>query len=102
MNHISLSMFCLLIQAQRYVEDAVSDAIISGFIKEGDTATIVFGGEGFGTNGLTNVKITRQSDNQMMLFGVEDAHGGIGAVPSAAIPSKGLNGVGMETATGRG
>lgn len=88
-------------QAQRYVEDAVSDAIIRGFVKEGETATIAFGGEGFGANGLSNVQITRQSDSQMMMFDVEDAHGGIGSVPAATV-TPGPNGVGMETETVRG
>lgn len=88
-------------QAQRYVEDSVSDAIIRGFIKDGETATIAFGGEGFGTNGMSNVQITRQSDNQSMMFDVEDAHGGIGAVSPAAVPAQGPNGA-VQTETVRG
>jgi len=87
--------------AQRYVEDAVSDAIIRGFVKEGETATIAFGGEGFGANGLSNVRITRQSDRQTMMFDVEDAHGGIGSVPTRTV-KPGPNGVGRETEAVRG
>ena len=70
--------------AQRYVEDAVSDAIIRGFVKEGETATVSFGGEGAGPFDLSTVQITRHSDGQAMAFEVEDAHGGIGSVKSSA------------------
>ena len=70
--------------AQRYVEDAVSDAIIRGFVKEGETATVSFGREGAGPFDLSTVQITRHSDGQAMAFEVEDAHGGIGSVKSSA------------------
>ena len=70
--------------AQTYVEDAVSDAIIRGFVKEGETATVSFGREGAGPFELSTVQITRHSDGQAMAFEVEDAHGGIGSVKSTS------------------
>ena len=68
--------------AQRYVEDAVADAIIRGFVEEGETATVSFGREGGAPFELSTVQIMRHSDGKAMAFEVENAHGGIGSVNS--------------------
>ena len=55
---------------QRLFEDTVSDAIIRGFIKEGDSIVV----EKHITDtsmGLTSVKLTRRSDNSFIVVDVE-------------------------------
>jgi len=83
--------------AQRYVEDAVSDAIIRGFVKEGETATVSYGREGATPFELSTVQITRHSDGEAMAFDIEDAHGGIGSIKTISSASDELE---MERANG--
>ena len=77
--------------AQRYFEDTVSDAIIRGFVTEGDLATVAIGNT-IGSSGMSNVIITRDSDKKIHEVEVEDANGGIGSVKS----SPEVNGYGLE------
>lgn len=67
---------------QRFFEDTVSDAIIRGFVKEGEKAIVAVEGNG--------VKITRMSDNQSIMVEVDDGSGGIGSARST--PSEVVNG----------
>lgn len=57
---------------QRFFEDTVSDAIVKGFLKEGDSANVDIVSD-------LESRITRLSDNQSIMVRVEDASGGIGA-----------------------
>ena len=60
--------------AQRFLEDGVSDAIIQGFLQEGDCAEIdVVPG-----SGLDEIVVKRRRDGKTMSVIVEDGHGGIG------------------------
>jgi hypothetical protein len=61
--------------AQRYVEDSVSDAIVHGFLKEGEAATIKV--EKI-TGRRDIIAITRARDGKCYQLEVEDADGGIG------------------------
>ena len=70
--------------AQRFLEDAVSDAIIQGFLKEGDVAEIDIenvdlGGQ-IGT--LDEIIVRRRSDGKTLKVIVEDGTGGIGQASS--------------------
>ena len=60
---------------QRFFEDTVSDAIIRGFIKDGEKAIVDLESD-------LGAKITRFSDNQSIVLEVEDGSGGIGNVRS--------------------
>jgi len=62
---------------QRYFEDTLSDAIIRGFLNEGDVATVELDVTGSGKQEYA-VKITRESDNATLFVDVEDGNGGIG------------------------
>lgn len=62
--------------AQRYVEDPLSDAILQGFLKKGDCATLDVGGE-------RSIRITRKRDGAHIEVAVEDSGGGIGDVGRA-------------------
>lgn len=61
---------------QRFFEDTVSDAIVKGFLKEGDSANVDIVSD-------LESRITRLSDNQSIMVRVEDASGGIGAAKSS-------------------
>jgi len=63
---------------QRYFEDTVSDAIIRGFVNEGDSAVVDI-------NGPQLVKITRTSDRKTINVEVEDDSGGIGGARTTPI-----------------
>lgn len=66
---------------QRFFEDTVSDAIIRGFIKDGETASVDIESE-------YGARITRFSDNQSMVLDVEDGSGGIGSARSTPTPEQ--------------
>jgi len=81
---------------QRFFEDTVGDAIIRGFVTEGDRAVVdVVDGGRVGLDGMSKVRITRTSDKASMMMDVEDAHGGIGSVPSP--PKRKGEGSALET-----
>jgi len=68
---------------QRFVEDSLSDAIIQGFLQEGDAATInLFIGHRAG--GKERVIIMRAHDQESQEVQVEDADGGIGSGPAVS------------------
>jgi ATP-dependent Clp protease ATP-binding subunit ClpC len=68
---------------QRFVEDSLSDAIIQGFLQEGDAAMInLFLGHRAG--GKDRVIITRARDQENQEVQVEDADGGIGSGPAVS------------------
>ena len=62
--------------AQRFVEDPLSDAILQGFLKKGDCATLDVGGE-------RTIRITRKRDGAQIDVAVEDSGGSIGDVGRA-------------------
>jgi ATP-dependent Clp protease ATP-binding subunit ClpC len=62
---------------QRFFEDTVSDAIVRGFLKEGDSANVDIVSD-------LESRITRLSDNQSIMVRVEDSSGGIGAATSSS------------------
>jgi hypothetical protein len=66
--------------AQRFLEDPVSDAIVQGFLDEGDIAEIDLVHEtgGSKTFGLDTIRITRRRDGETMDILVEEGSGGIG------------------------
>ena len=61
--------------AQRYFEDTVSDAIIRGFLKEGDTATVEMSMDS-AHDGRSCTKVIRE-DGEALTVVVEDASGGM-------------------------
>jgi ATP-dependent Clp protease ATP-binding subunit ClpC len=63
--------------SQRLFEDAVSDAIVRGFLQEGDYATVDMG-LNMGEAGLPTVVIMREKDGQLLVVDVDDGSGGIG------------------------
>ncbi len=67
---------------QRYFEDTVSDAIVRGFLKEGDTATVDI-------DGALSAVITNTSNGMSMSINVEDTSAGIG---SELVPPPTING----------
>lgn len=69
--------------AQRFVEDSVSDAIVQGFLKEGDAATV---GLGPRKGRRYTVQIQRKHDDELMFVDIEDADGGIGSAQSLDFP----------------
>jgi hypothetical protein len=77
--------------AQRLFEDAVSDAIVRGFLHEGDSATVDMG---LGTSalGAPTVVIVREADGQSLVVDVDDGSGGIGM----AAAGRAINGSAME------
>lgn len=69
--------------AQRFLEDGVSDAIIQGFLQEGDTAEIdILPG-----SGLDEIFVKRRRDGKTMSVIVEDGSGGIGQGTRPAMPA---------------
>jgi len=67
--------------AQRFLEDSISDALVRGFMKEGDAATIDLGrvvGE------KCTVVITRDEDGKQLEVSIEDSSGGIGSVSTVS------------------
>ena len=77
--------------AQRLFEDAVSDAIVRGFLSEGDSATVDMG---LNTNalGMPTVVVFRERDGESLVVDVDDGSGGIGMAAS----SRAVNGANME------
>jgi ATP-dependent Clp protease ATP-binding subunit ClpC len=68
--------------AQRFVEDSLSDAIIQGFLQEGEGATVSLASKASAKE-KERVIITRTRDGSDLMIEVEDADGGIGSVPPA-------------------
>ena len=62
---------------QRYFEDTVSDAIVRGFLNEGDTAFVDI-------SGPLSAVITNNSNMKSMTVEIEDTSAGIGAPMSAS------------------
>ena len=58
---------------QRYFEDVVSDAIVRGFIKEGDSAYVDI-------SSPLHAIITNTSSRKSMTIQIEDTSGGIGKI----------------------
>jgi ATP-dependent Clp protease ATP-binding subunit ClpC len=63
--------------AQRFFEDSISDAIIRGFLKRGDDATVGLAEDA--DDRIYNVEITRSSDGQVLQVPVDKVSGGIGS-----------------------
>jgi ATP-dependent Clp protease ATP-binding subunit ClpA len=78
--------------AQRFLEDAVSDAIIQGFIQEGDVAEIDVGTNSNAPGILEEIIVKRRRDGKTLSVMVEDYTGGIGQASSSSSsrgPSRG-------------
>lgn len=77
--------------AQRLFEDAVSDAIVRGFLAEGDSATVEMG---LDTNvlGMPTVVVFRERDGESLIVDVDDGSGGIGMAAS----TRAVNGSNMD------
>ena len=69
--------------AQRIFEDAVSDAIVRGFLQDGDMATVDMGRGENGMMGCPTVVIIREKDGATLLVEVDDGSGGIGSSASS-------------------
>ena len=81
--------------AQRLFEDSVSDAIVRGFLVEGDQATVDMGLNGNSVSGMPTVVIMREKDGELLVVDVDDGSGGIGMAASsrlngASVPVKKL------------
>merc|ERR1711935_1022045 len=77
---------------QRLFEDTVSDAIIRGFVKEGDSAVVEMNDDTSDSFGPILVSVTRSSDNTSILVEAEDDSGGIGGSSRPVTPAA-VNGV---------
>ena len=77
--------------AQRLFEDAVSDAIVRGFLQEGDSGSVDMGMGTNGSIGLPTVIIKRGSDGEVLVVDVDDGSGGIGMAASSRIAANGYN-----------
>ena len=91
--------------AQRYVEDSLSEAIIQGFLKEGDQASLRVAFDSNRASGQKEiVTIQRATDGQTLTVEVGDAEGGIGSYQSNGSSWKiepngsSANGAGLQTA----
>jgi hypothetical protein len=87
--------------AQRFLEDAVSDAIVRGFLEEGDSANVDLAR--VGVDGTCFVQVTRGRDGERLEVEVEDGSGGIGSgVPLMKRQNENVNGeTSLETETVR-
>ena len=70
---------------RRLFEDAVSDAIVRGFLGEGDVGVVDMGLSGGYVGTLPTVVVTREKDGATLVVEVDDGSGGIGAAVSTAI-----------------
>jgi hypothetical protein len=64
------------------VEDSLSDAIIQGFLREGDAAMIKLAA--MSKDGKDRVIIVRESDGETFEAQIEDGNGGIGSSDSSS------------------
>jgi len=71
---------------QRLFEDAVSDAIVRGFLVEGDRATVDMG-LSESASGMPTVSIMREKDGALLVVDVDDGSGGIGMASSSRAAS---------------
>ena len=79
--------------AQRFLEDSISEALLKGFLEEGDSATVDLGTV---VGDQCTVVITRASDQDRLEVPVQDSSGGIG---SATRRSRAVNGDALKTQT---
>ena len=71
--------------AQRFLEDSISDALVRGFVSDGDKVTVDLGS----VNGdKCTVLVIRERDGQSIEVSVEDSSGGIGSAESAVSKKK--------------
>lgn len=78
--------------AQRLFEDAVSDAIVRGFLQEGDQATVDMGLNQNTISGMPTVVVMREKDGEILVVDVDDGSGGIGMAAS----SRNANAIGKD------
>ena len=76
--------------AQRFFEDPVSDAIVRGFLKSGESAIVEFAEDDSDAAGAYySVQITRASDGKSLQVPVELVSGGIGSTTSSNVKANG-------------
>lgn len=80
--------------AQRFLEDSISDALVRGFLKSGDSATIDLGE----VDGDKCTVIIRKGSDKIEV-GIEDASGGVGSVKTTDFSSSSINGDSHQTET---
>lgn len=78
--------------AQRFLEDTISDAIVRGFLHEGDSAKVDLAR--VDADGTCYVSIIRDRDDERLEVEVEDGSGGIGSgsMPLTKRPAESING----------
>ena len=83
--------------AQRFLEDSISDALVKGFLKAGDSAVIDLGKV---TDDDQCTVVIQKKGGESIEIDIEDASGGVGsAAPAAAVLSvNGSNDLQTETA----
>jgi len=70
--------------SQRLFEDAVSDAIVQGFLQEGDVGRVDMGlSQQRSISGMPTVVVKREKDGELLTVDVDDGSGGIGAAVAA-------------------
>lgn len=80
--------------AQRFLEDSISDALVRGFLKSGDSATIDLGE----VDGEKCTVIIRKG-SETIEVSIEDASGGVGSVATTGASSNIINGDNLQTET---
>jgi len=70
--------------SQRLFEDAVSDAIVRGFLQDGDAATVDMGPQEGQGSVMPTVAVKRERDGELLMVEVDDGSGGIGMAVAAS------------------
>ena len=83
--------------AQRFLEDSISEALLTGFLQDGDSATVDLGTV---VGDQCTVVISRASDGQKLEVAIQDSSGGIGSARKRSVSpaqDKPVNGDALQT-----